>query len=97
MAVLKVLGFSSNRVLFIVLGECMLVGLLAGTLGALATYALVNGSGGISMPDFPLMKVPLSAFWWGPVIGLCTGLAGAIVPAWGARNIKPTHAFAHVA
>jgi putative ABC transport system permease protein len=97
MAVLKVLGFSGNRVLLIVLGECALVGILAGTLGSVATFALVNGSGGVRLPDFPVVKVPYRAFWWGPALGMCTALAGAIVPAWGARNIKPTHAFAHVA
>jgi putative ABC transport system permease protein len=102
MAVLKVLGFSPSQVLILVLGEALLVGAASGLLAAAITYSGVNfGMGGIPFPilwmskaDF---KIPVNAFAWGLGVGVLVGLLGSIIPAWSARNVKPSQVFAKVA
>jgi putative ABC transport system permease protein len=97
-AVLKVLGFSSGKILFLVLGEAFLVGILSGLGGAFVTYALVNwGFGGIALPENPKIMIPAAIFWWGPVLGAVTAAVGGIWPAFTARRISVTQAFASAA
>lgn len=98
MAVLKVMGFSAPNILLLVLGEALLIGLLAGLLGAAFTFGLINTVfGGIQLPQWPLLLVPVEIFWWGPVIGLGTALIGGVWPAWTARGVKVSEVFAKVA
>jgi ABC-type lipoprotein release transport system permease subunit len=98
MAVLKVLGFRARQILVLVLGESALVGLLAGLLGAALTYGYINGvRGGIHLEMFPVLKVPLAIFWWGPTMGIATALLGAVLPAWNASCVKVSEAFAGTA
>jgi putative ABC transport system permease protein len=96
MAMLKVLGFRPNLVLVLVLGEAILVGVLAGLLGAGLTFVSVNhGFGGIQMVGWPLLMIPLRIFWWGLAIGTVTALLGGLIPAWRARGIKAAQVFAN--
>ncbi|HMP00974.1 MAG TPA: ABC transporter permease [Gemmatales bacterium] len=97
-AVLKVLGFSSRQVLTLVLGEGLLIGILAGTLGSALTFVLVN-SAGIKIPIgfFPVFYVPEEALTWGPIAGGFTALVGSLLPAWSARRVKVVDVFSKVA
>lgn len=100
MAVLKVLGFRPGQILFLVLGEGLLIGLVGGLFGASITYALINFvAGGIKIPIafFPVFFVPAQVFWWGPTLGVATALLGGIVPASSARSVKVSEVFAKVA
>jgi putative ABC transport system permease protein len=98
MAVLKVLGFGAGRILVLVLGEALLAGVLGGVLGAVLTYGLVNhAAGGIRLTGFPVLRMSLAIFWWGPVLGVLTALVGGLVPAWSARAVKVSNVFASVA
>jgi putative ABC transport system permease protein len=99
MAVLKVLGFSPGRILGLVLGEAVMVGVLSGLISAGATYALVNWFiGGIPFPIAWIGKffIPIDAWWWGPAIGLGTSFAGSIFPAWSARTVKVSEVFSKI-
>jgi putative ABC transport system permease protein len=100
MAVLKVLGFSPGRILAIVLGEALVVGVLSGLVSAALSYGLVHGvMGGIpfQIAFFAVWDILPDALWWGIVFGAVTSLIGSIVPAWGARNVKVSEVFAKVA
>ncbi len=100
MAVLKVLGFRPGQILFLVLGEGLLIGFAGGLCGASITYALINlVAGGIKIPIafFPVFFVPIQVFWWGPTLGVVTALLGGIVPAWHARSVRVSDVFAKVA
>jgi putative ABC transport system permease protein len=100
MAVLKVLGFSPGRILAIVLGEALVVGVLSGLISAALSYGLVHGvMGGIPFPIafFPVWDILPDALWWGILFGAFTSVIGSIVPAWGARNVKVSEVFAKVA
>ncbi len=99
-AVFKVLGFRPSHILFLVLGEAVAIGALSGGFSTAATFLLVNRvMGGLKFPIafFPSFTIPISALWWGPVVGGLTSLAGAIFPAWTACRIKVSEVFARVA
>jgi putative ABC transport system permease protein len=100
MAVLKVLGYSPNQILALVLGEALLIGCGGGLLSVAATYYVVNHLiGGIKFPIafFPAFFIPAAALWWGPLIGAVTAFAGSIVPAWSARTVKVSEVFSKLA
>lgn len=100
LAVLKVLGFSGNQILILVLGEGLLLGVLAGTLGSWSMYAIINlGMEGINIPIgfFPLFFVPQEALWWGPASGLLVAMVGCLTPALRARTVKVVDVFSKIA
>lgn len=99
-AVLKVLGYRPSQILLLVLGEALLIGVLAGFISAGATYLGINlGLGGLPfrIAFFPKFMVPWHAWWWGTALGAITALAGSIVPAWMARSVKVADVFSKVA
>lgn len=99
MAVLKVLGYSPNQVMILILGEALFVGAIAGLLAAGLTFAFFNFTwGGIPfrIGFFPVFRIPESAFFWGIAIGSLTSLLGSIVPAWTARSVKVSEVFSKV-
>jgi putative ABC transport system permease protein len=100
MAVLKVLGFSPNQILALVLGEALLIGCLSGLVGACATWYLVNHViGGVALPIafFGKFFVNGAAPWWGLGIGAGTALVGSLIPSWSARSVKVSEVFSKVA
>ena len=100
LAVLKVLGFRPSQILLLVLGESLLLGVVAGLLGSGGTYVLVNHVlGGITFPIafFDRFLIFRDALWWGPACGGLAALIGSILPAWFARNVKVAEVFAKVA
>jgi putative ABC transport system permease protein len=100
MAVLKVLGFQPWQLLLLVLGEALLIGVLAGLISASATYFFVNHwMGGVKFPIafIPVFFIPIEAFWWGLAIGTVTSLAGSVMPAWAARKVNVSDVFSKVA
>ncbi len=100
MAVLKVLGFQPGQLLLLVMGEALVIGVLAGLASAGATYWVVNEwIGGVKFPIafIPVFFIPADAFWWGLGIGSITSLAGSIMPAWNARTVKVSEVFSKVA
>ena len=100
MAVLKVLGFQPNQIIFLVLGEAILLGVVAGAISSIGTYFFVNRVlGGIPFriaffSSFPVLD---GALWWGAAIGFMTSFAGSILPALSTRSIKVVDVFSKVA
>jgi putative ABC transport system permease protein len=100
MAVLKVLGFRPRQILLLVLGESLLLGVVAGFLSSGLTFAGINwGLGGISFPIgfFARFFIPPAALWWGPAVGGLAALFGSLLPAWSACNVKVAEVFSKVA
>lgn len=98
-AVMKVIGFLPRQILFLVLGEAILVGALSGTASSLGTYFLINDYfGGIKFPIafFPVFLIPGDALWWGTAIGVGTGLAGSLFPSLGACRIRVSEVFSRI-
>lgn len=100
LAVLKVLGFQPWQLLVLVLGEALLIGILAGLASAGGAYFLINDwLGGVKFPIafIPVFFIPSDAFWWGIGIGGCTALVGSIMPALSARKVRVSDVFSKVA
>jgi putative ABC transport system permease protein len=98
-AVLKVLGFRPSQVLYLVLGESLLVGAVSGLAAASFTYFLFNSIGGLpfQVVFFPSFMIPEWAFFWGLAMGAGTAFVGSFLPAWTARSINVSEVFAKVA
>jgi len=99
MAVLKVLGYSPNHIMGLVLGEALLLGGGAGLFAATFAYVVFTHlMGGIPVPIafFPAFKVPLDALWWGLGLGAGTALVGSFFPAWSARSVKVSEVFSKI-
>jgi putative ABC transport system permease protein len=100
MATLKVLGFSPNQILVLVLGEALLIGCVSGAFSAWLAKNLINELlGGIALPIafFGKFYVDDAAPWWGLSMGALTALAGSLLPAWSARSVKVSEVFSKVA
>lgn len=96
MAVLKVLGFQPRHVLTLVLGEAVLVGLLAGGMAAfLAWYGVGNLK--LQIAFFGAFFVPWQALVYGPLLGMFVSVLGSLGPAFSAKNVKVAEVFAKVA
>jgi putative ABC transport system permease protein len=100
MAVLKVLGFQPFQIIFLVLGESLLLGIMAGFLSSGLTYAAINWAmGGIQFPIgfFDRFFIPPAALWWGPAVGGAAALLGSLFPARSACTVKVADVFSKVA
>jgi putative ABC transport system permease protein len=93
MAVLKVLGFQPRHVLMLVLGEAVLVGLLAGAMSTLIAYELV-ASLGLHMGMFGSFRIPTVVLGYGPLLGVAVSVAGSIGPALSAKKVRVAEVFA---
>jgi putative ABC transport system permease protein len=96
MAVLKVLGFHPRHVLALVLGEAVLVGLLAGAMSTFLAWLMVSNAR-LHMGMFGKFVVPTEALVFGPVLGVLVAVAGSIGPGLSAKNVKVAEVFAKVA
>lgn len=100
LAVMKVLGFRPLQIMSLVLGEAMLLGLIAGTVAAWGVWYVLNQYfGGFALPIafFNKFLISNNALWWGPAIGLFAGFIGSVWPAWSACSVKVTEVFSKVA
>jgi putative ABC transport system permease protein len=89
--VMKTLGFSSVRVLAMVLGESLLLAFLGAGLGvgaAAGLLAIMPSAG--NMP--PISLAP-SVIGWSALIALALGLITGLAPALGAYRMRITDAF----
>jgi putative ABC transport system permease protein len=89
-ALLRAIGFDNRRVLFIVIGEAMLVAGIGGAIGSLGCKALCEivdfsrfGGGAI-----PFFYIPWSIALQGLAVALVLGFASGIVPAFRATNLS---------
>jgi putative ABC transport system permease protein len=96
MAVMKVLGFQPRHILRLVLGESMLVGLLAGGMSTAITYSIFAAFG-LHMGMFGAFRVPVEVLVYGPILGVVVSVAGSIGPALNAQRVKVAEVFAKVA
>ena len=99
MAVLKVLGYSPNQIMALVLGEAIFIGAGSGFFINALAYVLINkGLGGIpfQIAFYPVVPMPAAVLWWGPLVGGGTALLGSVFPAWTARSVKVSEVFSKI-
>lgn len=91
--VMKTLGFSSGRILRMVLGESLLLALLGALLGMGAAWLALTGLSNASIGFAPITFAP-QVVLWGAAIALALGLLTGLPPAWGAYRMRIVDAFA---
>jgi putative ABC transport system permease protein len=92
-AVLKTLGFSSARVLFLILAEAGLLAAMAGALGVgLAVMLIANLADipylGLVVSQVPGLAVDPMLAWLMMGVSIALGLAAGLVPAWTAYRAR---------
>ncbi len=87
-AILKAIGFSKGRVLFLVLAEAILVAGLGGAIGTLGCKALCDmfDVARYSAGFLPVFFVPWKVALFGLAVSLCVGFVSGVVPAVLAAN-----------
>ena len=89
--VLKTLGFSNRSILALVLSESVLIAVIGGGLGLLASWLFVrqgDPTGGM----LPVFMLPTRDVWSGAVLIVGLGLLAGLLPAVNAMNLKITDA-----
>jgi putative ABC transport system permease protein len=94
LAVLKTVGFSDARVLWLVLGESVLLALVGGTVGIFAAKAGSPGLSGV-LPGM-VVYLPTSSLVAGLVLALGVGLLAGALPAVSAMRLKVVDALRRV-
>ena len=100
--VLRAVGAAQVDVLFIVLGEAALIGLIAGVLGSTAAFAgsvLVDWASAALVPDFPFKPKSWFDFeWWIFALGIGFSVLFCVVGGWlparKAAQMEPASALA---
>jgi putative ABC transport system permease protein len=96
LAVLKVLGFQPRHVMLLVLGEAILVGLMAGGMSTFLAWFMIGGFK-LQIAFFGAFFVPPIVMIYGPLLGAAVAIVGSLGPALSAKNVKVAEVFAKVA
>jgi putative ABC transport system permease protein len=93
MAILKALGFSDGRVFGLLVGEAVVISLLAYLIGAGGMYALINLARWNPKPDFfPIFRIPVLALLGAFGIAVLTGVVSGLIPGVAALRLRPAEA-----
>jgi putative ABC transport system permease protein len=94
LGVLKAMGFSSELVLGVVLGESLVITLLGGLTGLLLGWLMVSGMSQSSFMQtyFPLFYIPPSDLLLGAAFAAALGLVAGIFPALQAMRLRTAEA-----
>jgi putative ABC transport system permease protein len=91
--VMKTLGFSSARVLRMVLAESLFLALLGAGLGLIGAFVMLKLMGAASGGNMPPIALAPSAIAWSVLIAIALGLVTGAAPALGAYRLRITDAF----
>jgi putative ABC transport system permease protein len=94
LGVLKAVGFSSELVLGVVLGESLVITVLGGLVGLLLGWLMVSGMGQASFMQtyFPLFYVPNRDLLLGAAFAVGLGFVAGIFPALQAMRLRTAEA-----
>jgi putative ABC transport system permease protein len=102
MALLRAIGASTRQVLGSIIGESLVIGVIASAIGVFGGIALALGLRwvmsllGIDLPGSGAV-VPARAVIWGMLVGIVVTLLSSIVPARNAARVPPIAALRDVA
>ena len=93
--VLKTLGFTTGKVLSLIVAEAMILSLIGGLIGCLLAAGAVTWVGRTPMFFVQGMKMPPAALAISMGIALLIGLISSVIPAWSAARLPITEALRH--
>lgn len=88
LAVLKTLGFGDGRILRMVLLESLLIAVVGGALGLLASYSIITAVGDPTGGLLPVFFFPPKDVALGGLLVVALGLAAGVLPAWQAGRLR---------
>ncbi|HEX4567375.1 MAG TPA: FtsX-like permease family protein, partial [Vicinamibacterales bacterium] len=88
LAVLKTLGFSEGRILWMVLLESLLIAIVGGGIGLVLSYAGITAMGDPTHGLLPVFFFPVPALATGAALVLALGVASGFLPAWQASRLR---------
>jgi putative ABC transport system permease protein len=88
LAVLKTLGFSDGRILWMVLVESLLIAIVGGGIGLMLSYAGITAMGDPTHGMLPVFYFPIPSLLAGAALVLALGLASGMLPAWQASRLR---------
>ena len=94
LAVLKTIGFSDRRVLWMVLGESMTVAIVGGVIGLLLGFLFIKGAESALSQFLPGLAMSPEAIITGILLAIALGFVTGILPAWQAGRLKVIDALA---
>jgi putative ABC transport system permease protein len=99
--VLRAIGFRPGHVMFFIVAEALLIGLLGGLLGLLISYPLVQNGLGRWLEEnmggfFPYFRIPASTAVIAVALTTCLGILASLLPAWRAGKLSVTNALRRV-
>lgn len=91
--VLRAIGWKKRRIMFMILGESLLLSLAGAIVGSLLAFALVRGLSRFEAAQaFIVGAVPLHVFLIGLALAVGVGIVGGLYPAIRATRLQPTEA-----
>ncbi len=96
LAVLKAVGFSDHFVLFLVLGESLLMAVFGGGLGLFLAWLFTVTIGDPTRGMLPYFQLPVPAVVAGLVVTLAVGTVSGLLPAIGAMRLRVVDALRRV-
>jgi putative ABC transport system permease protein len=88
LAVLKTLGFSEGRILWMVLMESALIAVVGGGLGLALSYLIITATGDPTHGMLPAFYFPTPSLLAGIGLVVALGIASGILPAWQASRLR---------
>jgi putative ABC transport system permease protein len=88
LAVLKTLGFSEGRILWMVLMESALIAVVGGGLGLALSYLIITATGDPTHGMLPAFYFPTPSLLAGIGLVGALGIASGILPAWQASRLR---------
>jgi len=94
--VLRTLGFTTDKVLAMIIAEAVIIAMLGGLLGCLMAFGVVNLMGSIFQVMFGTLRMPPVVLLISLGVAFAIGLLSSVVPAYNASRIPITDALRHV-
>jgi putative ABC transport system permease protein len=94
LAILRTIGFSESRVLWLVATEALVMGVSAALIGLAAASPVIPRMLERVSPDFSAIRMPAAVFAWGCVIAALLALVSGLPPALRARRLQLVDALA---
>jgi putative ABC transport system permease protein len=94
--VLRTLGFTTDKVLAMIIAEAVIIAMLGGLLGCLMAFAVVQVLGSSLQVMFGTLRMPPVILLISLGVAFAIGLLSSVIPAYNASRVPITDALRHV-
>jgi len=94
--VLRTLGFTTDKVLAMIIAEAVIIAMVGGLLGCLLAFVMVQVMGSTFQIFFGGLRMPPVVLLISLGVAFAIGLLSSVVPAYNASRLPITDALRHV-